>query len=90
MTTMKRREFVRGSAMSVGAAFLANRAGFAATQNARIEILLNEPLGTISPDIYGHFTEHLGGVIYDGVWVGEDSKVAATIPITSPELRGDS
>jgi alpha-N-arabinofuranosidase len=76
MTTMKRREFVRNSAMSVGAAFLASRAGFSATQNARIEILLNETLGIISPDIYGHFTEHLGGVIYDGIWVGEDSKVA--------------
>jgi alpha-N-arabinofuranosidase len=73
---MKRREFVRGSAMSIGTAFLASRAGFAATQNGRIEVLLNEPLGIISPDIYGHFTEHLGGVIYDGVWVGEDSKVA--------------
>ena len=34
-----------------------------------------EPLGTISPNIYGHFTENLGGVIYDGVWVGEKSKV---------------
>ena len=76
MSTMKRREFVRGTAMSVGAAFLASRAGLAASQSARIEILLNEPLGTISPDIYGHFTEHLGGVIYDGVWVGEESKVA--------------
>jgi len=37
--------------------------------DSRIEILLNEPLGTISPDIYGHFTEHLGSVIYDGIWV---------------------
>jgi alpha-N-arabinofuranosidase len=32
-------------------------------------------LGTISPDIYGHFAENLGGVIYDGIWVGENSKV---------------
>jgi hypothetical protein len=23
----------------------------------------------------GHFIEHLGGVIYDGVWVGEKSKI---------------
>jgi alpha-N-arabinofuranosidase len=27
--------------------------------DSRIEILLNEPLGTISSDIYGHFVEHL-------------------------------
>ena len=31
--------------------------------------------GTISPMIYGHFAEHIGGVFYDGLWVGEDSKV---------------
>lgn len=31
--------------------------------------------GTIAPEIYGHFTEHIGGVIYDGIWVGKDSKV---------------
>lgn len=37
---------------------------------------LNEELGIISPNIYGHFTENLGRVIYDGIWVGENSKVA--------------
>ncbi len=42
---------------------------------AHIEVLPGEPIGTISPDIYGHFIEHLGGVIYDGVWVGPDSKI---------------
>ena len=26
----------------------------------------------ISPHIYGHFIEHLGGVIYDGIWVGRE------------------
>ena len=29
----------------------------------------------ISPHIYGHFIEHLGGVIYDGVWVGRNSSI---------------
>ena len=29
----------------------------------------------INPHIYGHFIEHLGGVIYDGIWVGRDSKI---------------
>jgi alpha-L-arabinofuranosidase len=45
------------------------------TADSRIDILLDEVLGTISPNIYGHFLEHIGGVIYDGVWVGEDSKI---------------
>ena len=41
------------------------------------ELLLdfNSSLGTVSPMIYGHFAEHIGGVYYDGLWVGEDSPV---------------
>ena len=34
-----------------------------------------EPGAVISPHIYGHFIEHLGGVIYDGVWVGRNSSI---------------
>jgi alpha-L-arabinofuranosidase len=67
-----RREFIQAS-MLAGAAVLAPRSSQAA--DSRVEILVNEPIGTISPDIYGHFVEHLGGVVYDGVWVGEDSRV---------------
>lgn len=73
--TIGRREFVRNTALGIGSALLPRFSGLAATPEARIEILLNEPLGTISPNIYGHFAENLGGVIYDGVWVGENSKV---------------
>lgn len=47
----------------------------ATAADSRIEILLNDPIGKIAPELYGHFTEHLGGVIYDGIWVGENSKV---------------
>lgn len=43
--------------------------------DSRIEVLLGEPIGRIAPEIYGHFIEHLGGVIYDGIWVGEDSPI---------------
>jgi len=43
---------------------------------ASIDVLLDEPIGRINPALYGHFLEHLGGVIYDGVWVGADSKIA--------------
>ena len=34
------------------------------------------PGPVISPHLYGHFVEHLGGVVYDGIWVGRDSKIA--------------
>jgi alpha-N-arabinofuranosidase len=48
---------------------------WARSADSRIEILLDEPKGEISPNLYGQFTEHIGGVIYDGVWVGEASKI---------------
>ena len=48
----------------------------AAPTDSTIEVLVNEPIGVVAPEIYGHFVEHLGGVVYDGIWVGEKSKVA--------------
>jgi alpha-N-arabinofuranosidase len=76
--TIGRRRFMRTAAIGAGAALLTRYSGLTATptSDARIDILLDEPLGTISPDIYGHFAEHLGGVVYDGIWVGEGSRVA--------------
>jgi alpha-N-arabinofuranosidase len=40
-----------------------------------INVLLDEPIATIRPAIYSQFTEHIGGVIYDGIWVGPDSRI---------------
>ena len=31
--------------------------------------------GVIHPNIYGHFSEHLGRCIYNGIYVGEDSDI---------------
>lgn len=42
---------------------------------SKLYIIAPEKLGVISPMLYGHFTEHIGGVFYDGIWVGEDSEV---------------
>ena len=33
---------------------------------------------TINKNIYGHFSEHLGRCIYDGIWIGEDSEIPNT------------
>jgi alpha-N-arabinofuranosidase len=68
MFGMDRRQFLLS-----GLALLAPRTSLAAS--ATIDILPDEPIGTISPDIYGHFTEHIRGCIYDGIWVGENSKI---------------
>jgi alpha-N-arabinofuranosidase len=40
-----------------------------------IELSPRDAGPVISPHIYGHFIEHLGGVIYDGVWVGRNSSI---------------
>jgi alpha-N-arabinofuranosidase len=73
-----RRDFLRATAAAgAGLAFSRNYPSLlsAQTSAASIEVLLDEPLGTISPNIYSHFVENLSGVVYDGIWVGEDSKV---------------
>lgn len=73
---MKRRSFIQNSALAgAGLVFSRKFAQARPLQDSRIEILLDEPIGTITPDIYGHFSEHIGGVIYDGIWVGKDSKI---------------
>ncbi|WP_276354958.1 alpha-N-arabinofuranosidase [Cohnella caldifontis] len=45
------------------------------------------PIGTISRHIYGHFAEHLGRCIYEGIWVGEDSAIPNTQGIRNDVLE---
>ncbi len=76
---MKRREFLYGmGAVSTGILIERGLPQSSRAADSRIEVLLGEEIGTISPNIYGHFAEHLGGVVYDGIWVGENSKVPNT------------
>ncbi len=77
-----RRVAHAGAAFAIGAvsgqvAPRPARGSTAAGGGARptVTVLLDETIGTIRPAVYGHFLEHLG-VIYDGVWVGRDSKIA--------------
>jgi alpha-N-arabinofuranosidase len=69
---MKRRDFIQLT-LAGSVAALAPRTARAA--DARIEVLIGEPIGNVTADLYGHFVEHLGGVVYDGIWVGEGSKI---------------
>ena len=68
MLPMQRRQFLLSSL-----ALAATRSSVADT--VAIEVLPDEPIGSISPNLYGHFTEHIGGCVYGGVWVGENSKI---------------
>lgn len=42
---------------------------------SKISIAYPIKIDKISPNIYGHFAEHIGGVIYDGIYVGKNSEV---------------
>ncbi len=48
----------------------------------KINVYINakEKLSVINPEIYGHFSEHLGRCIYNGIYVGENSVI--------PNIRG--
>ena len=72
---MERRSFLKTSAMAAASLAFSGRHSWAKSADARVEIFLADTEATIDPNIYGQFTEHIGGVIYDGVWVGEQSKI---------------
>src|SRR6185369_3252505 len=72
---LKRRDFLKTSLLFGSTALLAPRSAVSQAADARIEILINEPVGKIDPNLYSHFVEHLGGVVYDGIWVGPNSKI---------------
>jgi alpha-N-arabinofuranosidase len=83
---MQRRDFLKSSAMTGAVFTFSRRPLWAQSSDSHIEILLDEPIGKISPNVYGQFTEHIGGVIYDGVWVGENSKIPNRFGIRSELL----
>jgi len=70
---MNRRKFLQaGTSLAIGALAF-TRLAFGS--DAEIVLSPGEPGELISPHLYGHFIEHLGGVIYDGVWVGPGSRI---------------
>lgn len=51
---------------------------FLSAQKSSITITKQDNAPTINKHIYGHFAEHLGRCIYDGFYVGENSKIPNT------------
>src|SRR4030095_2433969 len=70
---MRRRVFLKSAACAGAGVMTTSRLVLAA--DVEIEIAPDKPGPVINPHLYGHFIEHLGGVIYDGVWVGRDSRI---------------
>lgn len=58
--------------------FISAALTFSAWQTAHGQVVVTlQPASnqTISADIYGQFSEHLGRCIYDGIWVGPNSNI---------------
>jgi len=76
--TISRRGILKGAVLAAGSLAVSRFApaqSASASADAHIDIVPEETIGTIAPEIYSHFIEQLGGVVYDGVWVGERSKI---------------
>jgi Alpha-L-arabinofuranosidase 1 domain len=68
-------------ALSAGLLGLLSAADALVAQEAKratLTIRAGEPGAKISRHLYGHFAEHLGRCIYDGLWVGPRSAVPNT------------
>ncbi|MBP7334749.1 alpha-L-arabinofuranosidase C-terminal domain-containing protein [Niveispirillum sp.] len=44
-------------------------------QDATIAVQVGQPGPVLAPEIQGQFAEHLGRLIYEGIWVGEKSSI---------------
>ena len=49
--------------------------GAAEADRCTVTVRTDRPIARINPNIYGHFLEHLGTAVYEGVWVGSDSGI---------------
>ena len=68
----------RGILATTGAAcasVLTSRNALAFPAPQQVEIQTDAEIGTIRPEMHGHFAEHLGSCIYGGIWVGKDSRI---------------
>jgi len=59
-------------------AVMSSTPGFAETTSLELSIQADTPGANISRYLYGHFAEHLGRCIYEGIWVGKDSSIPNT------------
>src|SRR5215831_3862500 len=53
-------------------------ANFNAQQKIELAVDVSKPGEKINRNIFGQFAEHLGHGIYEGIWVGPDSKIPNT------------
>ena len=66
------------SILSFALALIAFTAPFSAAQKVELSVDASKTGAKIDRNIFGQFAEHLGHGIYDGIWVGPDSKIPNT------------
>jgi len=50
----------------------------AASSSVTATLRADQPGAVVNRNIYGHFAEHLGRGIYEGIWVGPNSPIPNT------------
>lgn len=58
------------------------------TQKVRLSIDVSKLGPKIDRNIFGQFAEHLGAGVYEGIWVGPDSKIPNTRGIRNDVVAG--
>ncbi len=72
---VSRRRFMISGATACAAVLTSRTGTAAAARSAEARILTDAEIGTIRPELHGHFAEHLGSCVYGGLWVGEGSPI---------------
>src|SRR5256885_15678602 len=70
--------FVRSLLASLTLLAVAMAAPVAAAQKVLLFIDVSNPGPKIDRNLFGQFAEHLGHGVYEGIWVGPDSKIPNT------------
>lgn len=78
--------FSVGSIFSLRAADATPSTPATSPLSATLTVRADQPGPVINRNIYGHFAEHLGRCIYEGIWVGPDSPIPNTRGIRNDVL----
>src|SRR2546429_9824628 len=71
-----RRAFLAGTGAAAFSIVSSRRALSAAVEPQRVTIQTGAEIGTVRPELHGHFAEHLGSCVYGGLWGGTKSSIA--------------
>jgi alpha-L-arabinofuranosidase len=75
MSRISRRALLNGVPAAGVGLLLAPRSGAFQVRRRRVVVAANAAIGAIRPELHGHFAEHLGNCIYNGLWVGRGSSI---------------